>query len=190
MACVYSYHQCPAIPVMKYFEYHPHMPALCLPHDFWFLHQSLLSRYISSLLALLCSLSSWDPCHLVYHYVLTSCCIRGVLVSAVSAIPLPEVLSMVPSLTAVTGSLAVCSFGPLLYTLLLVSLSFTFSSVSLLVLSMLRHITHHIYFLYLSGSWTTARDHRKSGSRAGQLSTNSHPLTSSRPLLPCNTPCT
>lgn len=120
----------------------PHVCSLSL-HDVWFLITSTLQVHQFS-----CGFTSQDPCHLIYHCVFTSHCIRD----ALSVCPISTLArgSLTATLTyhSITGSLAVCFIGPSHYTLLLESLLFTLSSVSLPVLSMLSHITYHIYYLY------------------------------------------
>ena len=89
--------------VMKYFEYHACLSALCLPHNFWFLPQSLRSRSISCLLTLLFSLCTWAPRHLVVHWCPPSRSIRD---------PSPSALTECPCQGhSVPGSLAVCVFA-------------------------------------------------------------------------------
>lgn len=155
-----------------------------------FCNQSLLSKYVSSLWLY----SSTFPAGTLVIWSITvyppATALEMPSLSARSVVPLPQAVSGALTDCSITGSLAISSFGPSLYALLLVSLSSTPSSVTLLVLSMSSHITHHIYDLSLCFcSWTTACDER-SWSRAGQLSANSHRLTSARPLLPGSALCT
>lgn len=125
------------------------LPRACsLPSSlFRFLHQSAVQVHQFSL-ALLFSLSSWDPCHLVCHCVPTSHCIRDVV--AVCSI----------SGTLATGSpwcphwLLCHRFSCCLFfwapTLIFVSLWSTLSSVSLLWYSASRAISHITDITYLS----------------------------------------
>lgn len=70
--------------------------------------------------------------------------------SALSVGPLPEVLSLVPSLTSLlTGALAICYFAQALTVHCYWCPCHPLSVVSLLALSMLSHITKHIHYLSL-----------------------------------------
>lgn len=100
-----------AVPVMKYFECHPHMPALCLLHDFGFC-TNLLSKYISYLLLY----SSASPARTLVIWSVTvypqATALEMSSLSVPSVVPWPQALPGVLTDCSVTGSLAICSFGP------------------------------------------------------------------------------
>lgn len=154
------------------------MPALCL-QDFG-VCTHLLSKYISSLWLY----ASASPAGTLVYPPATA--LEMSSLSAPSAVPWPQALPGALIDCSVAGSLAICSFAPPPCCLFPCH---PLSSVSLLVLSKSRHITHHIHYPSLcSCSGTTACDQR-SGSRAGQRSANSHRLTSARRLWPGRAPC-